>query len=163
MFYTEPMSSEDPFSINKAALEYTIESVERNINAEMPVSYAELEEMCSEDPITHKAFTEMVRYAHEYISDVWNMREIVKNRSQYTEDEWKELFAQADDKRTRLHDTFIDSIAILVRRMGTVELDNEWVRELMPSGKLERSACGKFGIMLVYSKYVNTLNTSEGD
>jgi len=65
------------------------------------------------------------------------------------------MLAKAEDDRTRLHNTYIESVAILSRAMNNADMDTTWVTELMSGGKLNRAACGNFGIMLTYSRYVN--------
>lgn len=147
---------EKPPQITNETIDYATKKVEQEISEEMPISYTELQSVCESEPSIYPLFKEMVGYAQAYVQDVWNMRELIKNKSEYTEEEWAELFAKADSDRTRLHDTYIDSIAILVRNMGEYNLDNDWARALMPAGKLDRAACGRFAIMLVYSRYVNS-------
>lgn len=136
--------------------EYVYNTVEKRINMEMPISFTELENICEENELTQKAFSEMMRYAQAYIADVWDMKELLQKRDEYSPEEWRELHERADDARTRLHNTFIDSIAILSRTLNKYELPTDWVKKLAPLGKLDRATCGKFAIMLVYSKYVNS-------
>lgn len=142
--------------ITNETIDYAAKKVEQDMSETIPITYSELQSKCESDPTVYALFEEMISYAQAYVQDVWNMRELVKNKAQYSEEEWAEMFAKADSDRTRLHNTYIDSIAILVRNMGKNDLDNSWVRDLMPTGKLDRAACGKFAIMLVYSRYVNS-------
>ena len=98
------------------ALEHTrskIEKSNRELSDMMPIEYQELVEMCEGDPMTEKAFSEMMRYAAAYMEDVWNMKQLYANKKQYEDQDWAELLAKSDSDRTRLHDTYIESIGIL--------------------------------------------------
>lgn len=128
--------------------------IEKN-GLSLPIDPSSLKEECAGDERCEKALQEMERYAIAYAIDVWNMKQLVADRSAYDEEEWAEKLAAADDARTRLHDTYIDSIAILSRALINAERDASWVRELMPAGKLDRASCGRFAIMLTYWLAVN--------
>ncbi len=97
----------------------------------------------------------MLTYAIRYAQDVWNMKIFTQQKGSYTEDEWASKLAKIDSDRTQLHNTYIDSIAILSRALVRAERDNSWVRALAPTGTLDRATCGKFAIMLSYWMSVN--------
>ena len=140
------------------ALNHTQKKVEnsnRSLSEMMPIEYLDLAEMCEENPMTRKALSEMERYAAAYMTDVWDMKLLYSKKSEYEESEWADMLAKAEDDRTRLHNTYIESVAILSRAMNNADMDTTWVTELMSGGKLNRAACGNFGIMLTYSRYVN--------
>ncbi len=119
-----------------------------------PISEGELKEICLENEKLTELLEQMLDYASRYVRDVWEMQSLLERQGDYTDqNEWAELYAEADDKRGQLHDTYVDSIAILSRNMAKAGLDIEWVRELAPTGTLERSSCGRFAIMLMFERY----------
>jgi hypothetical protein len=144
----------EKFDVPQAYIENAEKKIEKN-GLSLPITPDQLEAECAGDSHCEKALSEMLRYAVSYAMDVWNMKELVSQRSQYDESEWSEKLAKADDARTRLHNTYIDSIAILSRALIKAERDAEWVRHLMPAGTLDRATCGRFAIMLTYWIAVN--------
>lgn len=128
--------------------------VEKGLKLDLPITYGELEALCAGDDFCERALEQFKNYAIRYSNDVWKMNEALKNRAIYTDEEWREIFPQMDNERTRLHNTLIDSIKILSRKLNDAERDNSWMRALAPAGQVERATCGKFAIMLTYSMYV---------
>jgi len=126
------------------------------------ITEEELREECADYPELLPLLDEMVEYASRYVLDVWKMEALLRKQKEFTSaEEWKEAWSKVDGDRSRLHDTFIDSIAILSRNMNQRELNTDWVKELAPTGKLERARCGKFGIMLMFRRYINFKLSSE--
>jgi len=122
----------------------------------LPITEEQLREQCEGIDLCERALESMLGYSIRYANDVWEMKKLIAEKANYTETQWAELFDKADSDRSRLHNTLIDSIAILSRQMNENELDIQWVKKLAPAGKLERVSCGRFAIMLTYSKYVNS-------
>jgi hypothetical protein len=135
-------------------VEDTAKKIEK-YGLKISITPAELEAACAGDPHCEQALADMLRYAVRYVSDVWSMKEFVANKEELPDEEWAEKHKKIDSDRTQLHNTYIDSIAILSRAMMRAEKDNSWVRELAPTGTLDRATCGKFAIMLSYWLSVN--------
>lgn len=148
------MHFEGKQKVSKPFIDNMGSKIEKGLQLDLPITFAELKEECSGDPLCEQALDGLVEYAIRYSNDVWNMSEALRNRKNYTDEEWKEIFPQMDDARSRLHDTLIDSIKILSRHLNNAERNTSWMKTLMPAGKVERAACGKFAIMLTYSMYV---------
>ena len=124
-------------------------------NIEPPISEAQLREECADYPELTQLIDDMLDYAARYVEDVWKMEAMLKTQSEYSTEDWKEAWSKVDGDRSRLHNTLIDSIGILSRNMAQRDLDIDWVRDLAPTGTLERSYCGRFGIMLMFQRYRN--------
>ncbi|MFT7507323.1 MAG: hypothetical protein ACI92I_000466 [Acidimicrobiales bacterium] len=150
------MNFEQPAQIPADFVSDAERKIEKGLVLDLPITEEELNERCEGDTNCETALEALLEYSTRYAADVWNMKQLLTQRSEYSDEEWKELFARADDDRTRLHNTLIDSIGILSRALTKAGEDNQWVKELAPNGKLERARCGKFAIMLCYSKYVNS-------
>ncbi|MFT5849948.1 MAG: hypothetical protein ACI9H6_000776 [Patiriisocius sp.] len=146
-----------PNSVSPEFIADAQKKIEKGLILDLPITEEELLERCEGDSNCEKALDSFVEYSIRYAADVWDMKQLLMQRSEYSDEEWGELFARSDDERTRLHNTLIDSVAILSRAMMNAGEDNSWVKELAPAGKLERARCGKFAIMLTYSKYVNSI------
>lgn len=142
-------------------LRHTKEKVDRGMDLGLPITETELTEQCVGDPHCERALRDFLEYSTRYAADVWDMKLLMTRKDQYEPDEWKEVFSKADRERSQLHNALIDSIAILIRQLNRVEENTEWARSLMPTGTLERAYCGKFAIMLTYSRYVNFLMELE--
>lgn len=123
---------------------------------DLPITPAELEMQCENEPQCQQALADMLSYALRYAQDVWAMKQFVSEKHKYDDEEWSSKLAKIDSDRTQLHNTYIDSIAILSRALMRAEIDNSWVRKLAPNGSLDRAACGKFAIMLSYWLSVNS-------
>lgn len=153
-------NTEDTPTVPEALLENTREKIESGkLNA--PISLDELHELVAGEPRAEQALNDLLVYASRYASDVWAMKELLSHRNEYPPEEWKEQYDQSDKDRTRLHDTLMDSIAILSRALLAADRDNSWIKQLAPAGKLERPACGSFAIMLTYMQYVNSETPNE--
>ena len=123
---------------------------------EPPITEAELRAECEAYPELVRLIDDMLDYSARYVEDVWKMDAMIQRRDEYTStEEWQQAWSKVDGDRSRLHNTLIDSIAILSRNMNERELDIEWVRALAPAGTLERSYCGRFAIMLMFQRYRN--------
>jgi hypothetical protein len=136
----------------------TRELIEKNYEKyglDIIVTPAELANECAGDSLCEQALEEMLRYAIRYANDVINMKLFIKNKSEYLDDEWAEKLVEIDQARTRLHDTYIDSIKILSRHLHRAERNNTWFKELAPGGEIQRATCGKFAFMLSYWLSVN--------
>lgn len=140
--------------IPQGFIENTQSKIEK-YGLDLPITPSELEALCTGDEHCEKALEDMLTYAVRYAADVWSMKELVMNKGSLPEDEWAEKLAKVDRERTQLHNAMIDSVAILSRALLRAEQDNTWVRELAPTGQLERARCGKFAIMLSYWIAVN--------
>jgi len=138
-------------------IKHTQEKIEKGQDLSIPISEHELITECEGDELCERALNDFFDYSVRYAADVWEMKMLFAEKNKYSTEEWQDIYGKADRARSQLHDTLIDSIAILIRQMNRAERDTDWARELMPAGKLERAYCGKFAIMLTYSRYVNDI------
>lgn len=150
---------EGPAGVPPEFVSHTHEKVESGKEKlTLPVTEAELRAECAGDDHCERALEDFLDYSTRYAADVWNMKTMMQERIEHGEtQDWQDRYSKADRERSQLHNALIDSIAILSRALLRAERDNEWVRSLMPTGELSRPACGKFAIMLTYSRYVNAI------
>lgn len=128
----------------------------------LPITESELQERCSGNERCERALKDFLEYSINYATDVWNMKTKWSKQPDYMNtEEWQEGREKADRERSQLHNALIDSIAILSRSLIAAEENAEWVRELMSGTTLSRPHCGKFAIMLTYSRYVNAVGVID--
>jgi len=120
------------------------------------ISENELKELCAGDEVLERLLESFLSYSIRYAQDVWSMH-IFLNEGKLDTDEGAAEYAALDEGRTRLHNTLIDSIAILSRALVKVEKDNEWVRQLTNGATLERASCGAFALLLVYQRSIDNI------
>lgn len=120
------------------------------------ITPAELLDECAGDELCERALKEMLTYAVRYMEDVVHMKLFIMKKKEIPDDEWAAELARIDSNRTRLHDTYIDSIKILSRHLHRAERNNDWIKELAPNGEIQRAICGKFAFMLSYWLSVNS-------
>jgi hypothetical protein len=120
------------------------------------VTPEELAEECAGDELCERALKDMLSYAVRYANDVTDMKLFVKSKNEYSDDEWAKKLSEIDGARTRLHNTYIDSIKILSRHLHKAERNNDWIKALAPNGEIQRAICGKFAFMLSYWLSVNS-------
>lgn len=138
-------------SIESSLPREAFEEMAKEFEGHKPViSNRELLRLCSNSENLVKLYEDMMNYAVRYAEDVWSMHLFISTGQLDTEKGAK-AFSEMDDARTRLHNTLVDSIAILSRNLAKEGVNNEWVRELTSNGtQLERASCGRFALQLVF-------------
>lgn len=104
-------------------------------------SFDWLKRECEGDPDLKELFEDMIRYCARYTKDVCDME---VNKPELIA---KGELATADDARTRLHNTTVDSINILARQMSLRGKNSKWVEDLT-----DRTKYGKFAIVLTLTR-----------
>jgi len=134
-----------------AAIEHMAKSFEA---CEPIITEGELRNLCEGSPDLEKLLESFLKYSVRYANDVWTMEKFVADGGLNSEG-GSDHFTEIDEARTRLHNALIDSVAILSRTLAKEGKDNSWVRELTNGQTLERSACGKLALLLVYKRYLD--------
>lgn len=106
------------------------------------INIEEYEKACSENEVFKELFEDVLNTSYRYTVDVANMEKFARENKNTSDED----FMEADQKRSRTHDSMISALNIMMRYVenNDINIDTRWFNW----NKDNRAAYGRFAILL---------------
>ncbi len=124
--------------------------------------FSRIENDCQGDKVLEDYFQKTIESCYNYTTVVCDFERVfqAEKDGQLDPEEFREKFAEVDQRRSSIHNATIDSFNILSRLMAERGKDNSWIKPLVNSGRV---AYGNLAIKKTMLDILKTENITKGE